>query len=191
MPTIHPVQSLMNEHRVIERVLGAVEIQLGQLGETPFPADFFQKALDFLRVYADSCHHFKEEDTLFPAMNQKGFPKESGPIGMMLYEHQVGRSYLAQIRDNLAAAARNSAEAIEAIRENGFAYVELLRAHIQKEDRVLFQMAYQVLDTADFEKVDAIFSDESNAKINIALHRHYEALAEELCLAASPEPVHD
>lgn len=190
MPTVHPVQSLMNEHRVIERVLRALEVRLGQLGEPPFPSDFFARALDFFRVYADSCHHFKEEDTLFPAMNEKGFPRESGPVGMMLYEHQVGRSYLAQIRDNLAAAARNNTEAIEAIRENGFAYVELLRAHIQKEDNVLFQMAYQALDAADFDKVDAIFSDESNEKINGALHRKYEALAEELSLAASPEPVH-
>ena len=184
-----PIQTLMNEHRVIERVLTAMERRLAGLKRESFPIEFFEQALDFFRTYADACHHFKEEDTLFPAMNAKGFPMEAGPIGMMRYEHQVGRSHLAGIRANLKGAANGDTEALTAVRDHAFAYIQLLREHIQKEDNVLFQMALNALDAADFERLDRIFSDESNEKINRSLHERYEAIAADLERASLPEPV--
>jgi hemerythrin-like domain-containing protein len=55
---------LSDEHRLIERVLGAVE----KLTQSPVDAlEPWKKALDFIRHFADGCHHFKKEKLLFPA----------------------------------------------------------------------------------------------------------------------------
>ena len=57
---------LMIEHRLIERMLTNVKNLLVQVGQTqkidPLLVD---KAVDFIRTYADRTHHGKEEDILF------------------------------------------------------------------------------------------------------------------------------
>ncbi|MBI5087283.1 MAG: hemerythrin domain-containing protein, partial [Acidobacteria bacterium] len=72
MTTPSPVDVLMDEHQIILRVLTAMEARLASLGQGPFPTEFFQGALDFFRNFADGCHHYKEEDALFPAMTRRG-----------------------------------------------------------------------------------------------------------------------
>ena len=56
-------------------------------------------------MYADRQHHGKEEDLLFPELEEKGLPRNGGPVGMMLMEHRFGRSHIAR----MAAAATASA----------------------------------------------------------------------------------
>jgi hemerythrin-like domain-containing protein len=190
MSHVHPVESLMQEHRVIERVLNAMERMLSRDAAGPFPAEFFEKALDFFRTYADSCHHFKEEECLFPAMGRSGFPADAGPVGMMRYEHEIGRAHLRGIREHLPAAAAGDRGAIETIHQQAFGYIQLLRGHIQKEDHVLFQMALHALSAAEFDALRAAFADESNPRINQALHARYEALAAALEEESLPEAIH-
>jgi hemerythrin-like domain-containing protein len=50
--------------------------------------------IGFLKIFVDNCHHGKEEDLLFPAMEEAGIRREGGPIGMMLAEHERGRGYI-------------------------------------------------------------------------------------------------
>ncbi|MBW2188922.1 MAG: hemerythrin domain-containing protein, partial [Deltaproteobacteria bacterium] len=57
--------------------------------------------VSFIRDFADAYHHSKEEDMLFVAMVEQGFPREAGPIAMMLHEHELGRS-LVSVLDGLA-----------------------------------------------------------------------------------------
>jgi hemerythrin-like domain-containing protein len=35
--------------------------------------------MEFLSVFADTCHHGKEEDFLFPGLEAAGIPNEGGP----------------------------------------------------------------------------------------------------------------
>src|SRR3990167_9821333 len=87
-------EALKNDHRVIEKVLHVLEAaskKIDQGGEVP--VDVLKKAADFIRNFADSYHHGKEENILFKSMEEKGFPREGGPIGVMLMEHDEGRGY--------------------------------------------------------------------------------------------------
>src|SRR3989337_556391 len=84
-----PTEVLGDEHRVIERVLAAVE---KLLAAAPAPSlSHWKKVLDFISNFADQCHHLKEEKLLFPAMEAQGIPRDGGPIGGMLMEHGAGR----------------------------------------------------------------------------------------------------
>lgn len=90
---------LMDEHRVIERVLTSLETAAAQLeAGRPVRPGFFIQACDFVKGFADGCHHRKEEGVLFPAMIERGLPREVGPIAMMLSEHEQGRAYTRGLR---------------------------------------------------------------------------------------------
>jgi hemerythrin-like domain-containing protein len=137
---------LMEEHRVIERVLGALETATHRLrdGDLVPPAIFIQAA-EFIKGFADGCHHRKEEGVLFPAMELAGVPSEGGPIGVMLAEHQEGRQLTSAMRAAAERLAADDADARAELVRCALQYVDLLRQHIAKEDNVLFPMAEQVL----------------------------------------------
>lgn len=81
-----PTQFLVDEHAVIVRVLDAVEA-VARRDDDPMDVEFFEKAIEFFACFADKCHHAKEEDLLFPVLEQRGVPRDGGPIGCMLSEH--------------------------------------------------------------------------------------------------------
>ncbi|MDA8189522.1 MAG: hemerythrin domain-containing protein, partial [Dehalococcoidales bacterium] len=90
--------ALKQEHRVIEKMLKVLfaATQRLQAGEDVDP-EILRKAVDFIRNFADRCHHGKEEDNLFPAMESRGVPKFGGPIGIMLVEHDEGRRHVREL----------------------------------------------------------------------------------------------
>jgi hemerythrin-like domain-containing protein len=127
---------LRQEHEVILRALALME-RLGQALQTGATVDraALKWLIDFFSTFADRCHHGKEEQHLFPAMERHGIPREGGPLGVMLHEHEEGRAFLR------AMAKGDDREVAGAIR----GYATLLRAHIDKENGVLFPMAEQIL----------------------------------------------
>ena len=97
---------LKDEHRGVERMLAIVEAAGKRLeAGGDVPADLYLNAVDFFRGFTDGCHHAKEEEKLFPALEQRGVPREGGPIGVMLAEHEQGRAY---VRAMAEAAGRYS-----------------------------------------------------------------------------------
>ena len=123
-------QVLSDEHRVIERVLAAME----KLTDKPAreALESWKQALDFIRHFADQCHHFKEEKVLFPALEEHGIPNQGGPIGMMLMEHEEGR---AHVRAMFAALGRIEAKdetAQASLFERDRKSTRLNSSHIQK-----------------------------------------------------------
>lgn len=163
----------MHEHRVIEKVLSALEAKVVRQGA--WDDYFLQTVLDFLANYADGSHHRKEEQCLFPAMVAEGFPQHGGPIPVMLYEHEIGRAHLRAIRESMPAAREGDAAAKALIQSEARAYVDLLRQHIQKEDMILFRLAHQVLSPAATQVLQRQFADE-DAKA----HERWENVAESL-----------
>lgn len=157
---MHPTQILTDEHRVIEARLDQLEQETRAVrAGGAFSRRYFEELLDFFRDEADHCHHAKEEKLLFPRMKARGIPAEGGPIGVMLAEHDEGRAYLKRVRENLAGAEQGSAEALDAVLQNSAAYIEMLRAHIYKEDNILFRMARMVLEPSDVAELEKAFAE--------------------------------
>jgi hemerythrin-like domain-containing protein len=172
---------LMDEHRVIERVLDALEATADRLdqGETIDPA-FFLDAAEFIRGFADGCHHHKEEGVLFVAMNAAGMPTEAGPIGVMLAEHEQARALTRALREGAARMKSGDRAAAAQVLNAARGYVRLLRQHIQKEDRILFPMADQIIPTAQHARVEEEFDRVEREESGADAHTKYHALAEQL-----------
>ena len=169
---------LKEEHRVIEKVLDALE-RLANAAETSSLAEW-DKAIDFARNFADKCHHLKEEKLLFPALEERGIPREGGPIGMMLAEHEEGRGYVRVMAAAVASAGKDSVDNRQILRETAIAYIRLLRQHIQKEDEVLFQMADEVLSSEEQKTLLREFEEHELKEIGAGFHEKYLKIAQEL-----------
>ena len=86
-----PIAPLMIEHRLIERMVKLMGRHVGMISSSSrADTHFIGSAVDFIRVYADRCHHGKEEDLLFPLLQQKGMPRAGGLVGMMLAARASG-----------------------------------------------------------------------------------------------------
>ena len=179
--------SLMSEHRVIERVLDALEIatQVLERGHAVRPG-FFLDAADFIAGFADGCHHRKEEGVLFEAMVSAGMPRDGGPIAVMLMEHEQGRQFTRGLRDGVKGLQEGNAAGRRLLVSNARGYLALLRDHIMKEDEVLFPMAAQMIAPAqqaqllrDYARVaEAASCDLSTGKyVALALRLEEEAQA--------------
>ena len=133
---------LRDEHRLILEVAGVLnEIIAGHEASSRLDFDSIGECVSFFRLFADACHHGKEEDLLFPELVEAGLPADDGPIAVMLYEHRQGRAFVKAMADSLDGAREGDADAAAALMDAGRSYVDLIRGHIDKEDHVLFEMA--------------------------------------------------
>jgi hemerythrin-like domain-containing protein len=173
-----PTQILSDEHRIIERVLDAVQ----RLTLAPARQNLarWQKALDFIRHFADQCHHCKEEQVLFPALEAHGIPTEGGPVGMMLVEHEEGRALVRAMLDGLARIEAGDDSAEAGLFDSAGQYLRLLREHIQKEDEVLFRMADEVIPADEQKRLLQEFENHELKEMGAGAHEKFLQIAVDL-----------
>jgi hemerythrin-like domain-containing protein len=140
----------------------------------------WRTALDFFSHFADQCHHFKEEQVLFPAMEEHGIPREGGPIGMMLTEHEEGRSLVKAMRSAIPLVEAKNEAAKEILVDKAKAYLRLLKDHIQKEDEILFRIADDVIPADEQKTLLRSFEEHEAKEIGEGVHDRYLKIVEEL-----------
>ena len=173
---------LSREHRLIERgivVLARLCAHLRRGGE--LPGDEARELLRFIHGYADSHHHAKEEDLLFPWMRSLSPQLEAGPLAVMLTDHEHGRGFVA------AMAAALDTGATDAFVANGEAYASLIARHIWKEDHILYPMA-DALGGGTAGLYDPVPNEERAAE---EVEREFRAVIERLERAADAWPPED
>jgi len=183
------IEILMGEHRLIEQVLGSLEtcvvgIEQGLPPERRTLADYAA----FFRGFADATHHAKEEDLLFERMLERGMPRQSGPIAVMVHEHVLGRARVAALRGLGEAEGPFAPVEVQLAVENASAFIDLLRAHILKEDRILYPMAERLLTGPELDALETAFAGlEKTMRGDGSLDR-FHALADALIGCFRPDP---
>jgi hemerythrin-like domain-containing protein len=89
----------MIEHRLIDKMITVMQKKVETWKqEERIDPEFIDVAVDFIRVYADKCHHGKEGDILFRDLNRKKLSDEHKRITEELVEeHQQGRKTVAEM----------------------------------------------------------------------------------------------
>jgi hemerythrin-like domain-containing protein len=188
------IETLMNEHRVIEQVLDALVgfvDEVERKGSTE--RDELGRFVTFIREFADACHHGKEEDILFAAMVEHGFPSQGGPIAVMLRDHDQGRALVKVLRGHAEASGAWADADRQEIGNVARGFAAHLRAHIHKEDAILYPMAEQHLPPEAMEEVSAACDRYEEDPARAGKHERLHALADELLRAHAaavhpPEP---
>ncbi len=188
------IETLMTEHRLIEQVIDALESFADEArrksgaAENDSERGELGRFVTFIREFADGCHHGKEEDILFAAMVDAGFPRQGGPIAVMLMEHDQGRAHTRTLKALAEQATPWTAENRQSLFEHASGYAALLRQHIHKEDTILYPMAEQHLSPDRLEAVSAACERYEEQKTGSGEHERLHRLAEELVGRHAPGP---
>jgi len=135
-----PIGPLMIEHRLIERMIQVMRKDLRRF-EKERKADpvFVDMAVDFIRTYADRCHHGKEEDILFRELGKKQLVDEHKRImDELIEEHRWGRKTVGELVDAKEKYAGGDNDQLTIILDRMSALVDFYPKHIDKEDKRFF-----------------------------------------------------
>jgi hemerythrin-like domain-containing protein len=135
-----PIAPLMIEHRLIERMVKLMGRHVRVISSSSrADTHFIEGAVDFIRAYADRCHHGKEEDILFRELaGKKMAPAHAKIMEELLHEHVEAREVTAKLNRANEAYIREEPGALEDIRLHMSRLVEFYPVHIEKEDRHFF-----------------------------------------------------
>ena len=171
----------IEEHNVILKVLDCLKNIVDEMDKNnSLNAEAANKAIDFIKNFADHTHHAKEEDRLFIAMEEHGFSRDGGPTGVMLHEHETGREFVGGMARVVEKAAAGDKEAMQLFAENARNFIELLTNHITKENNILFPMADQTLGEDAMDKMLLEFK-QIEAEAGGERHEKYFEVARQLC----------
>jgi hemerythrin-like domain-containing protein len=135
-----PIGPLMVEHRLIEQMVGVMEKEVSRIRQTKsVDPEFIDSAVDFIRTYADRCHHGKEEDILFRDMAKKKLSKEHrGIMCQLIEEHVWGRKITGELAEANESYLKMGAEVIPKIIDSMEQLARFYPPHIEKEDKHFF-----------------------------------------------------
>jgi hemerythrin-like domain-containing protein len=175
------IEQLKTEHRAIKRMLEVLDVICGRLraGERIDPAHLTQ-IVDFFRGFADECHHGKEEEIFFPALEAAGIPNEGGPIGVMLYEHDRMRGHMEGLAEAVGRYGAGDGTAGADIIRYATDYAAMLRSHIEKEHHALFTMAEAHLSPEEERELAGRFEALEAEKMGAGRHEALHALLERM-----------
>jgi hemerythrin-like domain-containing protein len=169
---MNPIEDLKREHEAVKitlRVLDRICKKAEDTGEFADPGHL-EQLIEFFKTFVDRCHHGKEEELLFPALEEVGVSREGGPIGVMLNEHRQGRDHVAKMQAALMRYRDGDRGAAGDFVKPARAYITLLNQHIDKENNVLFPLADNNL--AHEKKVELQEGFESIETRKIGAGRH-------------------
>ncbi len=153
-----PIGPLMREHRRIERMVELMrrELKKAELKNRMDP-DFIYATVDFFRMYADRCHHGKEEDILFRDLEKRELTSEHR-AGMddLINDHKIGRDLVKELLTANEAYVRNEEGAFERIVETLNKLIEFYPEHIEKEDKEFF---YPCMEYFSADEKDAMLKE--------------------------------
>lgn len=172
-----PTQILKEEHESILKVIEALKRECYKIQEgDKLDKNFFQQAVDFVKNYADSFHHAKEEDILFIQMKGHMDELHCNPVEQMLAEHKLGRDYIKKLIEGIKEEKKEKAA------RSCLGYCELLQDHIFKEDNILYPMADEVFSQKENEylldKFKKIEEGDKFFKVNLKKYLDFANLAE-------------
>jgi hemerythrin-like domain-containing protein len=179
---MNAIDDLVNEHEAVKsaiRILKRMCREIEHSAEMSIP-EHLDRLLDFFTTFVDRCHHSKEEEQLFPALEEVGVSRDGGPVGVMLKEHQQGRDLVANMKVALDRYRKGYEDAAQEFITSANDYTTLLNFHIDKENDVLFPMALKHLSESKLAGLKLAFDRIEKEKIGAGKHEAFHHLLHSL-----------
>jgi len=165
----HEHEAILFSLKVLEEICRRIE------SGTSVPVEDAAALTGFLILFADKCHHGKEELFFFPALEEAGIPVQNGPLGILLEEHERGRMLIRNMQSALSVNTFNSEEFVKCSGE----YISLLRSHIDKENNLVFAIGDEKLSPSANEKLLKEFDKFEDEVIGKGKHDELHAMLKE------------
>jgi hemerythrin-like domain-containing protein len=171
---MNALEILSNEHGLIRQFLDNIAMASEKIenGQRP-PGEFFVKAVEFARSFADKYHHFKEEHVMFVRLAQKKSGAIDAQLETLRFQHERGRSMVSEIEKAVDGYTRDDSQATTKMLENMASYTSLLRHHIHTEDHIFYPMVQQELSGEEMDLLLQEFEKERERAGGMAFeHSH-------------------
>jgi hemerythrin-like domain-containing protein len=172
-----PIGPLMIEHRLIERMIKVMEKELQQIEKgKKIDILFIDTIVDFIRTYADHCHHGKEEDILFRELKNKSISAEHNRIMEELVDdHRRGREITGRLAASNLSYSAGEQNSINVIIECLKDLADFYPKHIEKEDKHFF---IPIMDYFSKDEKDLMLQEgfEFDRKL---IHEKYETITQQ------------
>lgn len=182
-------EQLKKEHNAVKIMLLVLDKMCHKLeaGEDVDP-DHLESLLEFFKVFVDRCHHVKEENLLFVAMQRTVDPNDGDRIGALLKDHVSGRNFIGEMALAAVDYRAGDERARQAIVSGAKHYITLLIQHIDIEDNVLYPLADERLSPQKQEELLIQFDKLEEEEIGAGKHEEYHRLIERLRDIYLPQP---
>ncbi|RVU54204.1 hemerythrin domain-containing protein [Anaerosphaera multitolerans] len=171
------IEFLKKEHEKIIEVVDKVEENcISIMNGRELNVNFYRVLIEYIRKFADSTHHKKEEDILFKYMvDNLGEVAEKLVKSGMLTEHQMARYYVSELENYLNDYEESKSDKSKVqVLANAMSYVNLLRIHVDKENNVVYPFGERSLTKELLSEID------SEMKSKIKLEEQNEERRKEL-----------
>ncbi|MGL5256187.1 MAG: hemerythrin domain-containing protein [Proteocatella sp.] len=154
---MYGVELLVEEHKNILLLIDIARLESEKIiSGKEIDTELFREFIDFGRNYADKHHHGKEEQILFKVMLEELGEVANKLIKNGMYvEHDLGRLYLSELEEALNKYEQDKYIGYKLdIIANVIGYGNLLRRHIEKEDKIVYTYAERELSNQIMITVD-------------------------------------
>jgi hemerythrin-like domain-containing protein len=179
---MQPIKDLKMEHEAVQmtlRILDKICQRIEKSGEI-IDLQHLDQLLVFFKIFVDKCHHGKEEELLFPALEKVGVSREGGPIAVLVHEHQQGRDHVQAMDAALSQYTKGNRKAVAEFLKTARGYINLLNQHIDKENGVLFPLAEKHLSQQEQKKLWEGFEMIETQKIGVGKHDEFHKMLDKL-----------
>lgn len=173
-----PAGPLMIEHRLIERMIAIMQKELQRM-ETENTARvlLIDQMVDFIKMYADRCHHGKEEDILFRDLEKKPLTVEhQNTMEELVQEHIYGRKLVGRLVEARDQYESGNTATLSTIKETFRDLATFYPKHIEKEDKHFFLPCMQYFTQEEQDRMLQEFWDFDRTLI----HEKYARIVESL-----------
>lgn len=140
------IEKLFEEHRLIERVIDAMEAFTATVQtDCEHGRCELMRLVTFFREFADLVHHEKEEEFLMPALSEAGVRWDDGIMSQIRKDHEFERYLLQTLRHAALQTGEWSADDCRRVNEIAARFVQFMRGHIAREDRQLLPIVRERL----------------------------------------------
>lgn len=149
LPTGHVIRVMVEEHDRILEFLDDLETLNQTVQQQGCITAFELQTLESIAQYllAAEPHHQREEDVLFPEIEQRGL---IGPPQVMRQEHEILRARKHALLNLAQSGSQLTTQEFKLkLRTNAELLILNLRDHILKENNILYPAALQAIQTAE------------------------------------------
>lgn len=179
MTNTGPIKDLYEEHNgitIMLEILSEIAIRLRR--DISVPQRDLARIVEFLTVFADRCHHGKEEAALIPEM-RKSARADITLLNQIVGEHKTGRDLITGMRSALTGYKKGQPEVFH-FAANAEGYIALLMDHIRKENVILFPQAFGILDDKQIARLSTTFDRIETDVVGRGKHEEFHGLLSEL-----------
>lgn len=150
---VSPVEDLMREHGLLNRVLLVYEACGRKIADkSGFDPTLLNQAAGIIKNFIESYHEKLEEDYLFPRFEKAG--KLTDLVATLRKQHAAGRVVTARI---LQASSVKHIRSRRQLIHDIYAFSHMYRPHEAREDTVLFPALHSIVSSNEYDAMGEDF----------------------------------